>query len=135
MSSSQFFQSFVLPVTEVSATGNVSTSSSTFAVITSMTITPVAGVYLVSYSGSADISGDDEGEVAIFLGGAQQTHTTREISADAAGILGATCSIEIAVHTQAKLTADGTQAIDVRHRAISGTLISAERSLHLFPVV
>lgn len=118
-----------IPRTIVTATAAVSTTSATNTVITGMTITPSAGTYFVIYSGSMGTGSNDSGELSIFVDGVQQTYTIRDTIIQAGGLLGAVASGEWSSTTTGIFTVTGTQAIDVRFRAVSGSLTANERSL------
>lgn len=116
----------------VSFTSAVTTSSGTFSVISSQTITPAAGTYLVIWSGSfAVINGaNGSGELAIFLGGTQQTVTTRTAGINVALLLGLIGTSTVNPGGDSSiciLSPNGSQAIDVRFRSISGDTIQASR--------
>lgn len=121
-----------ITVTQVTATTGTSTSSGTFSVISTMTITPtVSGVYLATFSGSVAIGGNDSGQLAIFVNAVQQTHTTRTVTISASGLLGATAQGEWAANSEGVLTLTSGQAIDVRFRATSGTITANQRSFKI----
>lgn len=114
---------------ETTATSTQSTSSSTFAVINSMTATPASGDYLVMFSASTLATSDSDGEIAIFNNGTQITHSTRRIYCEAAGLLGAVAAASMGSHTMAIATVNGSQDIDVRYRATTGTITITNRNL------
>lgn len=120
--------------TFATATGTISTTSGTFAVMTSMTLTPAAGKYLVVFSGSTLAQNDSDGEIAIFNNGVQVAHSTRRIYCEAAGLLGAVSAASMGSHTMAVETMAGGQAIDVRYRATNGTISVVGRSFLLVRV-
>ena len=111
------------------ATTSTSTTSSTYQVINSMTLTPASGTYLVTFSSSADgSSGMGQYDYSIFLGGTEQTHSTRNLLYTAGThVAGA----RLTMHSQAIVTANGSQAIDVRFKASSGTFNVYARNMYL----
>lgn len=80
-----------------------------FAVVTGMTITPVAGTYLVWFGGSTDASESNFVECKIRFGGTDVAASLRTVPVTilAAGTTRATLA------TLARVTVDGSQAIDV----------------------
>jgi hypothetical protein len=108
----------------VSDTGTFSTTSATYVVVTSMTLTPVAGTYLVLFDTSAAVSNNgNDADFAIHLNGVEQTNTTRPFIYDNGGQE----RNSIAIH--AIITTPGAQAIDVRARISANTLTVYQRTL------
>lgn len=111
--------------TQLTATSTVTTSSATFSVISGMTTTPIAGTYLIQYSGSMAITSGVNGsaEIAIFQNGTVVTHTTRTMSltvALALGLIGTAAVAPSGSDTTAIVTLNGSETIDVRFRSVSG---------------
>lgn len=121
-----------LATTQVTATTQASTTSATYEVMTSMTSTPTAGTYLVMFSGSGygSVSGQ-ESQYAIHVDGTIEQHTERDFifqqinNAD---------SLRRTLHTQAVVTVNGSQAIDIRWLTSTGVFYAEERSLILLKV-
>ena len=120
-----------LSETEVSATGSITTASATFAVMTTMTITPAAGTYLCMFSTTVQHTVREQiTEVAIYNNAVQIAHSLRDPGADDQND-----PVHHCVHTQALTTVSGSQAIDVRWRRLSGgTSTVLERSLIILRV-
>lgn len=108
-----------------SATADDTTASATDVLIVGMTLTPAAGTYLATFSTSATNSGNGSTRMffSIYSATVQVAHSEREI-----GING---GINVAVHTNAVVTVNGSQAIEARWRAVAGTNTCHERSLTL----
>lgn len=96
------------PTMEVSGTDTISTTSTTDVLATGMTITPPAGDYLVSWSGSKTTNQNALSYVSIWLDGAQVARSERR---------GLARDHEDAFVTHARVTVDGTQAIEGRWRS------------------
>ena len=110
------------------ATVDTSTTSATYVVMNSMTITPAAGTYLVLFSTSGDISGNNlTANYAIFNNGTIVQHSERNYAS--AG--GQTAGLMDALTTQSIETVAGGQAIDVRYQVSGGSITIHERSLIL----
>ena len=114
-----------------SFTTAVTTTSSTFSVISSQTITPPAGTYLTIWSGSLAITNGINGsaEIAIFLAGTQQTVTTRtaHINVTSLGLITSAYLNPGGDSIITLLSVNGTQAIDVRFRSPDGDTVRADR--------
>lgn len=120
-----------LPITspELSETGDASTTSGTYVVISGMTTTPAAGTYTAFFSTSGEVSANNADVLyAIFEAGTIVQHTEREFDQHA------TANEPVPWQTQAKVTVNGAQAIDVRFLTSSGTVTVHERSLILLKV-
>lgn len=115
----------VIANSSATATADDTTTSATDVVIVGMTLTPAAGTYVAIFSSSGLNSGNGATRMffSIYSGGSQVTHSERE--------LGIAASANVAIHTAATVTVNGSQAIDVRWRAVAGTNTVHERSLTL----
>lgn len=121
-----------IPNYSVAFTSAVTTTSSTFSQISSMTLTPPAGTYLTIWSGSFAVTSgaNGSGEVALFLAGTQQTVTTRAAGINVAllfGLLGTSTINPGGDSSITILTVNGSQAVNVRFRSVSGNTITAAR--------
>lgn len=113
---------------EVNVAGNTTTTSTTDVVVTSTTITPGAGTYLVLFS--TDLShGTNSATIttSIYQNGAQVANSERFFQRTSAGDRKAHLCSGFAT------VADG-QAIDIRWRTSTGTATMANRSLALLKV-
>ena len=123
-----------LNATSITATSSVTTTSATYSIITSMQTTPAAGTYLLSFNCNASIGNDTSGDIAVFVGGTEQTIFTRRVAIDAAGFIGAVASMETVFSTISFITVNGSQQVDIRFRENGGgTLGVSERVLTLIP--
>lgn len=110
--------------TQVSNTNNVDTGSGTFILIPGMTITPVAGDYIATFSAQVQPS-LSAGEITLFVGGAEVTHSRREVA-----LLDGQSA-----ETQALVSVSGIQAIEARYRNPGvGDIDVFERSLIILRV-
>lgn len=116
------------------ATSGTSTTSTTDVVMSGMTITPAAGTYLAMFSASGNlVDYDDDGWYSIYVGGTQEAHSERHMGNGFSTDMGG--NVDFSLHTIAKVTVNGSQAIDVRYRqAGGGTFAINQRSLTLLPV-
>jgi hypothetical protein len=100
------------------ATGTITTTSTTDVLATSMTLTPEAGTYVVWFSGSAGNStGTASVTPSIYSGGSQVTATERQIIGGGAQFAGARIPFACIGVT----TVNGSQAIEGRWRVSAGT--------------
>lgn len=101
------------------------TSSLTDTLIVGMSITPASGTYLATFSASVLNSGNGASRlfVSIYSGAVRVDYSEREI-----GIAG---GANVPVHTNAIVTVNGSQAIEVMWRAVAGTNTARKRSLTL----
>lgn len=123
-----------LNATSLTGTSSVSTTSSTYSTVSGMTTTPAAGTYLLSYNCNAGLASDTSADIAVFVGGTEQTIFTRRLSINATGLVGATADFEVVFSTISFVTVNGSQVVDIRFRENgSGTLTVTERVLTLIP--
>lgn len=119
--------------TEVSATSDTTTTSSTDVLMTTMTLTPVAGKYFVSFSTTVDHSAQSvDVVVSIYVGGSLKTDSVRSVVPRFNGI-GAN-SLSPSVCTNGIVTVNGTQAIEIRWKVASGTGTAHQRTLDIIKV-
>ena len=112
----------------VTATADTSTTSSTYVVVNTMTITPASGTYLAMFSTSGGVgSNNATGHWAIHVGGTIVSHSERQLITGG----GPTSGMEDSMMTQAIVTPNGSQAVDVRYQTSTGTFTMHERSLTL----
>lgn len=110
-----------------SATANTTTTSSSDVLVNSMTLTPGAGTYLVYFSSSWRVSGEDRTIFcSIYANGVKIDHTERcfgngeELSNEC-----------VPVATHAIVTVADAQAIEIRWRRTGGTATMMQRTLTL----
>jgi hypothetical protein len=117
----------------VSATADVSTTSSTYAQMGSMTATPASGVYVVTFSGSGNVaSGGDDAVYALYSAGSIVQHSERNLSWNGGAHANA---LEMAMYTQAVVTVNGSQVIEMRYKTTSGSAFTVHgRSMILVKV-
>lgn len=119
--------------TEVSATGDITTTSSTDVLMTSMTITPVSGTYLVYFSTTVDHSAQSVAVVvSLYTGGSLKTDSVRSVVPRFNGI-GAN-SLSPCVSINGVVTVNGSQAIEIRWKVASGTGTAHQRTLNILRV-
>ncbi len=113
----------------VSATADTSTTSSSYVLLDSMTTTPASGTYLVTFSSSGSLGlSSDNAQYAIYSDGSIIVHSERKFGWGGGGH---TNDFESALHTQAVVTVNGAQAIEVMYSSGSGTFLVHERSMIL----
>lgn len=116
--------------TEVSATANTTTTSATDAVMNTMTITPVAGTYLVLFSSWLTHSnGNDTVTISVYVGGVQKTDSVRT-TIPFVGALSAITQ-DIGVTTNGIVTVNGSQAIAIEWSTNGGTATAHQRTLDI----
>lgn len=122
--------SYPHPIYVVSTNGNVTSTSTTYANISGMTLTPPAGTYLVTFSGNTSATEGGNGETGTFqlaVAGTQVTNSRMTIT-NVYALLGTNttaggntlCSV---------ITVNGSQAITVQFASQSGTIQVNERNL------
>lgn len=119
---------------EASATSSTSTSSGTDALIAGMTITPVAGSYLVWFS--CDINSAISGvvvSISIYVGGTQKADSLRKIMPFAGGTLTAG-SQRAAIATNGLVTVNGSQAIEIRWSTSGSSPTTVDRTMNILRV-
>lgn len=118
------------------ANNQITTNSSTYQIMSGMSITPPEGKYLVIFNGTVDTTGvNTEGEISLHLGGSLILNTVRLIR-DSTSIGGL---ITLSTHNSSSSRTivfpqqfNGSQTIDARYRHISGGSVRArERNLTL----
>lgn len=94
-----------------------------------MSITPAAGTYFTQFSATLGLTPNDQANMSLFVGGSQILHTERVHIVIG---VGSGARPTWATNTQAIITANGSQTIDVRTRVIgSATVTILSRSLVL----
>jgi hypothetical protein len=90
-----------------------------------MTYTPSAGNYLVSFSASGNISSSSgTGDFAIFFGSGIMNNSERFFKPN-------NTTAQLPMYTQAKVTADGVNAITVQYKTSAGTFTVYQRNLEI----
>lgn len=114
--------------TEVSATADTTTTSSTDVLIASMTITPVAGTYRAIGSTTVDHSAQSVAVVvSLYVGGSLKTDSVRSVVPRFNGVGANTLSPCVVTH--GTVTVNGSQAIEMRWKTASGTATAHQRTL------
>ena len=122
-------------VIAATATGDTTTTSATDVLLDSMTLTPAAGTYFVVGSTSVE-STSNGGSVtlSIYANGVQAPGSERPAIPFIKGVLlGNETTIET-LCTQATVTVNGSQAIELRWRRSAGTATAHQRSMNLIQV-
>lgn len=110
-------------VYQSNSASDATTSSTTFQT-TSVSITPVAGNYIIMANAnlSSAVSGiNNSGEIALFKNATQITESTQQARIRLAGISLASVGHTIGVSSLAVVTANGTDAFTLRYRRIVGS--------------
>lgn len=104
---------------------DVTTDQVAYSVISGMAVTPIAGLYLATFSASGGIDDAEAlGNYAIFVAGLIEQHSEKDFSLQNVAALGS-------LHTQAIVSVDGNQQIDVQYKTSAGVFTVKERSLLL----
>lgn len=124
---------FNLHESEVSATADTTTTSTTDVLMNSMTLTPAAGSYLTWFSTTVDHSNQSVAVVvSIYVGGVQNTASVRSVIPRFNGAGAITLSPCVA--TNAVVTVNGAQAIEIRWKTASNTATAHQRTLDILRV-
>jgi len=114
------------------STTNTSTTSASWVVVDAMTVTPGAGIWMVTYSSSGRGSlADKNMEIAIYKNNVIIPNTLRQMGKNSGA---ANKNTVRNLHTQAILTTTGAEAIDIRYQISGGTFTMFDRSLILLKV-
>lgn len=116
--------------TEITASSSVS-GTTTQTLLTGMTVTPVAGTYLVIFS-TAVTSNQSGGTqtFAIYVAGTQNAGSVRIVGPFAGGALSATSAI-CGVTTQAVVTVTGSQAITIEWSSTGTAATVTNRTMNI----
>lgn len=120
--------------TEVSATADTTTTSSTDVLLNAMTITPTSGTYLVWFTTTIDHSNQSIPiTFSIYAGGTQKADSVRAVITRPNAI-GAN-SLTATVSTQGQVVVNGSQAVEIRwNRGSAGTGTAHQRTLNILRV-
>lgn len=112
------------------ATGDTTTVSTTDVLVSGMTITPASGTYLVRFTGSVDHSANNAtADMSIYAGGVQTAASERRFMRGAGQ-----GDVSIPFCCEAKVTVNGSQAIEGRWRTSGATATMHERTLTILKV-
>lgn len=125
--------SIVIQNSEATATADTTTTSTTDVLISSMTLTPVAGVYLAFFSTTVDHSNQNVAVVcSLYVGGVLDADTVRGPIPRTNAVGAITMSPTVAA--QARVTVNGSQAIEARWKTSAGTATAHQRTLNILRV-
>lgn len=106
------------------------TTTTTDALVTSMTITPVAGTYLVWFTCDASCTTAGAAvSASYYVGGVQKADSLRKVVPFDGG-LGSNASARGAIAINSLITVNGTQAIEVRASASTAGQTIASRTMN-----
>jgi hypothetical protein len=123
------WQGITPTVTATDTTGTITTASTSDVLATGLTVTPAAGTYEVWFCG--DVSNNTSTTnvfTSVYSGGSQVAASQRQYSR-------ATTAVTSAFTCIAKVTVNGSQAIEGRWRVSAGTGTMLARQLHIMKVV
>lgn len=127
----------LVSITSVTSTSNQTSTSTTYANINTMTLTPAAGTYLVTFNGRASTSGVSAGGLfALAIGGVIQTDSVREVSCNIT-LLGGLVTVSVntvanSVTCLSVLTVNGSQTITAQFKSTTGGTINiGERTMYI----
>jgi len=119
---------------ETVSTANTTTTSTTDVLVTTMTITPVAGTYILQWNMEVSATSNNRVIVgSIYVGGVQVTDSSRQYFVRTGNATFTAADIGRLVGT-AKITVNGSQAIEIRWRTNGGTAVTQGRSMSLIEV-
>lgn len=122
-----------LSATEVSATADTTTTSTTDVLINSMTITPVSGSYLVKFSSTVDHSNQNVAVVvSLYTGGVLKADSVRSTIPRTNAIGAITMSLCVAIN--GLVTVNGAQAIEIRWKTSAGTATAHQRTMDILRI-
>lgn len=121
---------------EVSSTADMSLASTTDVAVTSMTLTPPAGVYKVTYNSTLTNNTSNNGQtwgVGVYVDTTQQANSDRPFTSPTASFGNITPG-QSQFDTIATVTVNGSQAINIRARRSAGTVTINKRTLNIVRV-
>lgn len=121
----------IAPITVNGTTTTTSTASPSTAVITSMTITPVAGNYEVKFCSTFQSNANNIDVLyGVFAGGSAITGSEMSVTPQIQGGLTPSLNQRLPGCTVAVATVNGSQAIEIRwHVSAAGTATAGNRTL------
>jgi hypothetical protein len=112
------------------ATADTTTASGSDVLTNSMTITPASGTYLVTFTGSVDHSSNNSTiNASIYSGGVQSASSERSFARG-----GSQGNVTTPFCCTAKVTVNGSEAIEGRWRTSAATATMHERTLSILKV-
>ena len=134
MSANIYSFDFATPVYSVSFTSAVTTTSSTFAQVDGLTLTPPAGTYIAHWSGNVAVTSgaNGTGQIALFIDTTQQTVSTRSFGITVAlllGLIGTATTQPGGGESSMPLTVNGSQSINVKFKSVSGDTCQATQGI------
>jgi hypothetical protein len=118
--------------TELSATASTSTTSTSYTQINGMSITPAAGNYMVKFSASSNgTAANQQLQTALYVGGSVQAFTEGDFGFE---VNAANDNNRFSIQSDAIVTVNGSQAIEMRYKTNTGTFNVHERSMILLKV-
>lgn len=120
--------------TQITATSTATTTSGTDVLMTGMSVTPIAGTYLVIFSGVIQSSqAGSTVTISLYSGGVQDTASIRPMAPFDGGTLSATTG-SCCGATQGVYTVNGSQVIQVDWHTSAGTASTFQRNLTLLKI-
>ena len=117
-----------MAVFQATATGTTTIASGTYALLDSMTLTPGAGDYVLSFTSSVEGTNDTDIFFSVYVNGVAVAHTERVFRSEASIV---DRSHTVAIYAYLPSVGAG-QAVEIRwQRGISGTATCHERTLTL----
>lgn len=121
----------IVSITYVNDTSTNSSSSTTYANLTGMTATPVAGTYFVIFNGHATTSGASAGGLfSLAVAGSTQADSVREISCNLT-LLGGLVTVSLftigsSMSCVSRIVVNGSQAITAQFKSSTGGTINVQ---------
>jgi hypothetical protein len=117
----------------LTATTITSTTSATYIVLNGMSFTPTSGTWLVTFSASGSTTAAKaEAQYCVHVGGSPDVSSERDFNWGGGGQTGL---FRCALHTQAVVTVNGNQSIEVMYRCANGGFEIYERSMILIKLL
>lgn len=122
-----------ITATEVGFSANITTTSTSDVLLTGMTITPVAGTYMVWFSTWLTHSnGNDTITMSIYSGGVQKADSIRVAIPFVGALSAITQDMPLATH--GLVTVNGSQAITLEWHTNAGTATAHNGTLNILRV-
>lgn len=126
-----------LSATEATATASTTTTSTTDVLMNLMTLTPVAGTYLVIFNTTLQSNANNVNIfVSIYAGGAQASGSEMSGTPQFQGGLTPSLNVSVPIGTVNLVTVNGSQAIEARWRvSAAATATALSRTLVILRIV
>lgn len=119
---------------EATATGAVTTTSTSYVLMPGMTLTPPAGTYLVLYSFWTTYSAANQAVFGSIYAGGTFITTSQRVARQGQSSVGTVSNFGLVVAGHDIVTVNGSQAIELRWQVSTGTGTANDRTLSIIRI-